>query len=103
MKPLYHVRGWMKFFGWLQIIIGIPYCIVLVGGIMIWMGLCLTQAAKLLESAKRTGNEAKATEAAAKLATYFKILGVMTAISFLLSFLSIGISVILALVAGSSV
>ncbi|QEG23063.1 DUF5362 family protein [Mariniblastus fucicola] len=80
MHPLYEARNMMKIWGWLTFIVGILYCLTIVGIIVawvfIWMGWLVKGAAEAVTIGIETGDMAQLRLANERLGTFFKILGV---------------------------
>jgi len=72
--------GWIKFFGILLVIVGIPAVLVLFGFLIIWLGMILIQAANAVERQGVNGLE----EFAAKIGLYFRIYGIMAIVGIIL-------------------
>lgn len=63
MQPLADVAGWMAFLGWVGIVLGVLYCLTIVGAIVgwlpIWMGILLRGAsASIRDGFARSDNNA---------------------------------------------
>lgn len=83
------MSGWLKFLGAVQIIIGIPLLIGLVGALYIWLGVLLWQAGTAAES----NQPQQLTEMMNKLKTFFIVTGVLAALgalSMFVTFLTVG-------------
>lgn len=91
--------GWMKFLGVLSIISGIFQVLSLVGvisgGIQIWMGVLLNQAASSAEMARATGDSYALSSALGSVKTYFMINGILTLIGIILACAAVAFLVIL--------
>ena len=81
VEPLCSVSGWLRFLGILNIIIGVLYCITIIGAIIgwlpLWIGVSLNRAAGSLRTGyeQRNGHEIRAGMASTALV--FKIVGVI--------------------------
>ena len=92
---------------WGLFIIGGIYCITIVGAIIgwvpIWMGLCLNRAADGIEHGYRSGDPTSVMKATTNLGTFFKIIGVITIIYFVIMGLYLGLvlfAIVMGIVAG---
>lgn len=92
-EPLYRAKGWMKFAGVLSIIQGILSIFsiwgILVCWIPIWLGAVLCSASNQLRVAFETDDPAAAHVSMDKLATYFRIMGVLTVITLVIALLAL--------------
>lgn len=79
-KPLYECLFFLKFIAWYCIIFGALYCLTIVGIIaawaIIWLGLCLKNAARDIEIGYPRGDANLLHNAAVQLGTATKIAGV---------------------------
>lgn len=80
--PLIEARGWLKFLGWFNIILGAIYCVSIVGAIVgwlpLWLGILAKGAGDKLEAAL-PGQDLNALYYATKdLKTIITIIGVLT-------------------------
>lgn len=79
-RPIYNVRGWMKFAGALSVVQGVILVFTLWGiavcWIPIWMGVALFSASERVKSAYETENEEELKTSLEKIGKYFKIFGV---------------------------
>lgn len=95
MEPLHAVAGWIAFLGWVCIILGVIYCLTIIGLIIgwlpIWMGVLLKGTADKLKLGFQTGSEAELHAASKNLGTYFVILGILTLIAVVINLLYIGV------------
>ncbi|EIC19667.1 DUF5362 domain-containing protein [Thiorhodovibrio frisius] len=91
--PLSKARGWMKFAGVLLMIQGgitaLSIVGILVAWLPIWMGLLLYKASDQIGEAERLGSEAALQGALERLATYFKIFGILLLIALVLGLASV--------------
>ncbi|GEM_PF-1572064 len=80
--------GWMKFLGVLSIIAGVSQVLSIVGlisgGLQIWMGILLFQAASSAEQARATGDAYAFRSALDNVKTFFMINGILALIGILL-------------------
>lgn len=85
MQPLYEARNMMKIWGWMTFIMGILYCLTIVGilgaWLLIWMGWLVKGAGEAVTIGVETGDKAQLRLANERLATFFKIMGVLAIIS----------------------
>ena len=83
-QPLQDATFFIKFFAWILIVLGVIYCITIVGLIVgwlpLWMGLSLKRSAEALDASKHTGDPNALAAASSNLATFFKIVGVLSMI-----------------------
>lgn len=83
--PLASGKGWVKFVGIINIIVGALYAISIIGLIVawipIWMGVLLVQSGNAIERAQMAGDESALRLALDKLRVYFIIQGVLLIIS----------------------
>lgn len=90
IQPLYNVKGWIRFLGIFQIIIGAMYCLTIVGAIFGWfpllIGIKLNNVAGALERAI-SGDDFSAIESTENLGFIFKLMGIMIIVSLLFSIL----------------
>jgi len=77
--PAAGMSGWLKFVGVMNILIGIPNMIVLVGFLYIWLGVLLYQAG----DAASTAGPQDVPRLLSKLKTYFIITGVLYLLALL--------------------
>jgi hypothetical protein len=84
MQPLYEARGMMKLWGWCVFVVGILYCLTIVGAIVgwlfIWIGWLVKGAAEAVTIGIETGDKSQLQLANQQLGTFFKILGVLAII-----------------------
>ncbi len=84
MQPLYEARTMMKIWGWMAFVIGILYCLTIIGAIVgwlfIWMGWLVKGAGEAVTVGIETGDQAQLRLANERLGTFFKILGVLAII-----------------------
>ncbi|HUF62825.1 MAG TPA: DUF5362 family protein, partial [Verrucomicrobiales bacterium] len=86
--PLVQAQGWMKLAGVVLIITGIPYLAAFgLGGLFIWMGILLFQAAGRADQAALLGHKFLFLEAQRKLKTFFTVVGVTCLVSIIASIL----------------
>ena len=83
--PLASGKGWVKFVGIINNIVGALYAISIFGLIIawvpIWMGVLLVQSGNAIERAQMAGDESALRLALDKLRVYFIIQGVLFIIS----------------------
>lgn len=84
MQPLYEARTFMKIWGWMNFIIGILYCLTIVGAIVgwlfVWIGWLVKGAGEAVTIGMETGDHQYFHLANDRLATFFKIMGVLAII-----------------------
>jgi len=83
------MSGWLKFLGAVQIAIGIPSLIGLVGALYIWLGILLWQAGTAAESDRPV----QLATMMSKIKTVVIVTGVLTAlglVSMIVIFLTVG-------------
>ncbi len=108
--PLVEARKWLKFLGWMNIILGGIYCLTIIGIIFgwvpIWIGISLKGAGDKLEVAMHSQDSAAAHYACRDLRTVFTIVGVLAIISLVLTalyFLGLIAFFVFALVAANNI
>ena len=88
LEPLYVAKGWIKFVGVLSIIQGVLTILslwgILICWLPIWMGVLLCGASNQLALAFATDNETASRTAMEKLASYFRIMGVLAIIGLVI-------------------
>lgn len=108
MEPLHAVAGWIAFLGWVFIVLGVIYCLTIVGLIIgwlpIWMGVLLKGASEKLKLGFQAGNEADLHAASKNLGTYFVVLGILTLIAVVINllYLAVVVIMIIAAIAGAA-
>lgn len=84
MQPLYEAKGLMKIFGWTSFILGILMCLTIVGAIggwlYIWIGWLVKGAAESITIGIETGDKNHLRLANERMATFFKIIGILAVI-----------------------
>jgi hypothetical protein len=82
IAPLINAKGWMKFLGILNIIIGILNCLTCIGAIIgwlpIWMGVIIIKASNNLNDATLGNTGSNIFEATQRIKTFFTIYGVLS-------------------------
>jgi hypothetical protein len=91
-EPLFGAKGWIRFAGVLSIIHG-ALCVLSLWGIVIawlpiWMGVLLCKTSGALRTAHETGNAEEFRGALQRLATYFRILGVVMLVGLVVGLLA---------------
>lgn len=85
MQPLYEARTMMKIWGWMNFIIGILYCLTIVGAIVgwlfVWMGWLVKGAGEAVTIGIEHGDQQQLRLANERIATFFKIMGVLAIIT----------------------
>ena len=98
-EPLYQAKGWMKFVSVLAIIQGIVTIFsiwgILVCWIPIWMGAVLCSASNQVRIAFETNNEEVFKTSLGKLATYFRIAGVLAVIVLVIAIIGLLAAILL--------
>ena len=101
--PLVSAKGWLKFVGTLSIVVGIIYCITIIGAIIgwlpIWLGVVCNKASNCLGDGYRQQSGTIIREGTRKLGTAITIVGVLALIwlIFLLLYFAV---IIIALIVG---
>lgn len=89
VRPLYDVKGWLKLLGVLNIIIGVIYCITIIGAIFGWIPLLLgikaNKSSNELREGFETSDESKVQSAIRNLATCIKMVGILTLIALIIN------------------
>lgn len=93
IEPLYRAKGWIKFAGVLSIIQGVLTILslwgILICWLPIWMGALLCGVSNQIRTAFEADNESAGRTAMEKLGTYFRIMGILTVVGFVLAFIGI--------------
>lgn len=107
MSPLIECAGWLQFLGWLNIILGILYCmtivLIVIGWVPIWLGVCLKNAGEAFKRARATGDPDDVYRGNKNLSTAIKIVGVIAIIYlalFCLYLLALVVFFVIGLAAG---
>lgn len=99
--------GWMKFLGVMLIIIGVIYCLTLVGALVgwlpIWMGVVIMKAAESARSAQYRGHQLDLEDALDRVAVFLKLQGVFLLVSLIFWSILTGLIVVSGMVATMSV
>ncbi len=99
LEPLYRAKGWLKFVGVLSIIQGVLSILsiwgILICWLPIWLGVILFSAANQLERAFEAEDTGAARTSMAKLASYFRIAGVLTVVMLVLAFIGVGAAILI--------
>ena len=99
-SPLYNNKGWIKFFGIMNIIYGVFAAVTLVGILFawlpIWLGILINGAANNIERAYLAGDQQAMLQAQKKLSTYF----VINAILVLVGLVFVGIILVVVFTTG---
>lgn len=105
-RPLFEVKGWMKFLGVIMIIVGVIQACTVVGLIIawlpIWLGILLFSTGSKIDAAFQSGNKADLMTGLGKLKTFFTIYGIMAIIGIAMSVIGLILAggTIFALLAG---
>lgn len=87
-QPLADGAGWMKFLGVLSVLAGVSQVLSIVGlisgGLQIWMGILLFQAASSAQQARATGDAYALSTALGNIKTFFVLNGVLALVGILL-------------------
>ncbi len=87
MQPLHDAAGWLSLLGWVNIIMGVLYCLSIVGiivaWIFIWQGILLKGAAEKLKGGFASGDNGQLHEASRNVSTYFIIMGILALIGLI--------------------
>ena len=87
-QPLAAGKGWIKFVGIVNIVMGVLTALSIIGilwaWIPIWVGVLLMQAGGAVERAQMAGDEGALRQALDKLRVYFVIQGVLIIIGLVL-------------------
>jgi len=88
LAPLCNASGWLKLLGVVNIIIGIFYCITIIGLIIgwlpIWIGVTLNRASNSLKAGYEQSNRHEIRSGMSSLALACKIIGVIVIIYLIL-------------------
>jgi hypothetical protein len=103
VRPLCDVAGWLKFLGIVNIIVGVIYCITIIGAIFgwlpLWIGVLLKNASNELGQGYRLRSEDGIRIGMEKLGLAIKIIGVLTVIGLAINVLYLAF-VFVAILAG---
>lgn len=104
-EPLYRAKGWMKFAGVLVIIQGV-LAILSIWGIIIcwlpiWMGILLCSASNHVRTAYETNNDTEFRTSMSKLATYFRIFGILSLVLIIIAAVGILGAILIPLLVGA--
>ncbi len=87
--PIYSNKGWLKFYGIVNIVLGVFGALSIVGllyaWLFVWIGVLIYSAAGKVESAYESGNKFTFIEAQRKLTTYFVINAVLILVGFVIT------------------
>ena len=104
--PLVSAKGWLKFVGTLNIIVGVIYCITIIGAIFgwlpIWLGVVCNRAGNCLGDGYRQQSGMIIREVARKLGTAITIVGVLALIGLIINVLYIFVLIIMLVVGAMS-
>lgn len=93
VASLCNVSGWLKFLGILNIVLGVIYCLTIVGAIFgwlpIWIGILLNNASTSLRAGYDGRNEHAVRDGIDKVALTFKIIGILTLIGLIIQVLAV--------------
>ena len=103
--PLVEAKGWLKFIGILNIIMGVLYCLTcfgaIIGWIFIWMGIVLKRASNNLNNATLGNTGSNIYEASRRIRTFFTIVGVLSILGLIGMVLQIIYFVVIIIIAVS--
>lgn len=104
MQPLLEAAHWLTFLGWVFLIMGVLYCLTIIGIIIgwlpIWMGILLKDSGAKLKEGFATGSNMALYESSRRLATYFTIMAILTIIGLAINLLYVGIVLLLIISGG---
>lgn len=93
IAALCDVSGWLKFLGILNIVLGVIYCLTIVGAIVgwvpIWIGTLLNNASTSLRAGYDGRNEHAIRDGMDKLAMAIRIIGILTLIGLIMQVLAV--------------
>ena len=88
LAPLCNASGWLKLLGVVNIIIGVIYCITIIGLIIgwlpLWIGITLNRASNSLKAGYEQSNRHEIRRGMSSLALVCKIIGVIVIIYLVL-------------------
>ena len=103
LAPLCNASSWLKLLGVVNIVIGVIYCITIIGLIIgwlpLWIGITLNRASNSLKAGYEQSNCHEIREGMSSLALVFKIIGVIVIIYLVLLALYF-LAIIVALLVG---
>jgi hypothetical protein len=103
IAPLCDVSGWLKFLGIMNIIVGVIYCITIIGAVVgwlpLWIGILLNNAGNSLQSGYQRRSEPEINVGMSKLALTIKIIGILTVIALAINVLYL-VFILVAVVGG---
>ncbi|MFW6052636.1 MAG: DUF5362 family protein [Desulfosalsimonas sp.] len=104
-EPLYRAKGWMKFAGILSIIQGALLVLSIWGIIIcwlpIWMGIILCSASNHISTAYETNDDSEFRTSMGKLATYFRIFGILALVLIIIGVIGILVAILIPLFIGA--
>jgi hypothetical protein len=99
IAPLCQAAGWLKFLGILNIILGVLYCLTIIGLIIgwlpIWIGISLNKASDSLRAGYESQDGGQIEAGMDSLALVFRIFGVLAIIGLVINVLYIGAVVLM--------
>lgn len=101
VAPLCNVSGWLKFLGIVNIVLGVIYCLTIIGAIVgwipIWIGVSLNNAADSLRAGYDGRNERAMLMGMDKLALSIRIIGILTLIGLIINVLTLAVYAVIAI------
>lgn len=104
IRPLYEVRGWLKFLGIVNIIGGVLQCITIVGAVVGWVplviGIYLNDAASKLEDIYHGRGPYTPADVMNSVALVIKVLGILTLIGLVIPCALLALLLFIGIIAG---
>ncbi len=106
VNPLFEAKGWIKFLGIIMIVLGVIYCLTIIGAIIgwlpIWIGILMVSSANKINEGYLNQHLFLLRDGLEKLKTMFVIIGIVTLIGLVLNvlFIVMYIVIIIAAIAG---
>lgn len=102
--PLHRAKFWLKLMGISSIVLGVLYCVTIIGALVgwlpLWIGILLNKAAGNLEEGVRINSPGAIHKAMSNLATVFTIAGVIFMIQLVILALYVVVAIVLVVGAG---
>ena len=93
LEPIFSVQLWIRILGFAAMIIGVLYCLSIIGLIIgwlpIWLGVILLRTSKSIDSVVADESEQAAFELVSQIALFFKIVGIAALILFVVVLLGL--------------
>ncbi len=106
IRPLYEASVWLRFIGWVSIIMGVLYCLTIIGIIFgwlpIWIGILLKGAGEKIPAGFASNNLRDIHNGCQDLKTTFVIVGVLTIINLVVIVLYLLFAILAFVVMGSA-